>query len=87
METIEALFTWLHRAHGINLTIGYDAYDRGHFISGLATTIKLSLLCILFSLVIGVAGAAAQGARSRIVRWLVGGYIAFFRNTPPLIQL
>lgn len=87
MEEFEALFTWLHREHGINLTIGYDAYDRSRFVEGLWVTIKLSVLCIVFSLVIGVLGAAAQGARSRLARWLVGGYIAFFRNTPPLIQL
>ena len=28
-----------------------------------------------------------QGARSRVVRAIVQGYIQFFRNTPPLVQL
>lgn len=87
MDGIEAFFRWLHQAQGINLTVGYDAYDRQRFLSGLWTTVQLSVLCILLSLAIGIAGAWAQGARSRLIRWGMHGYIAFFRNTPPLIQL
>ncbi|MDE0714185.1 MAG: amino acid ABC transporter permease, partial [Gammaproteobacteria bacterium] len=43
--------------------------------------------CVILSVVIGLIGAWLQGARSRLVRSLVQGYIQFFRNTPPLIQL
>jgi len=42
---------------------------------------------VILSVVIGLIGAWLQGARSRLVRSLVQGYIQFFRNTPPLIQL
>src|SRR3546814_12521690 len=38
-------------------------------------------------MVIGLAGAWAQGARSALLRRAVAGYIEFFRNTPPLVQL
>lgn len=65
----------------------YDERQAGKLISGLSLTIQLSIACIFFSLVIGVVGAWLQGARSAIVRGLVQGYIQFFRNTPPFVQL
>lgn len=87
MDSIAEFFLWLRWEHGINLSIGYDDWQRSRFVSGLWTTVQLSALSILFSLVVGVIGAAAQGAPSRIIRFAVGGFVAFFRNTPPLIQL
>lgn len=87
MDAVADFFLWLRAEHGINLSIGYDDWQRGRFFYGLWTTIKLSTLSIFFSLVIGVIGAAAQGAPSRLVRFSVGAFVAFFRNTPPLIQL
>ena len=50
-------------------------------------TVKLSVVCVILSVVIGLAGAWLQGSPSRVVRNFVQGYIQFFRNTPPLIQL
>lgn len=50
-------------------------------------TIKLSIICVILSVIIGLLGSWLQSARSRIIRSLVQGYIQFFRNTPPLIQL
>jgi polar amino acid transport system permease protein len=80
-------FRWLNDAHGINFSIFYDPYDRDRFVLGLWTTLYLSVVCILLSLVIGVLGAWLQGARSRLVRGAVQGYVQLFRNTPPLVQL
>ena len=34
MESFWAWFRWLHDATGINLTIFYDPFDRGRFVSG-----------------------------------------------------
>jgi polar amino acid transport system permease protein len=87
VQSGEQLFRWLDDAYGVNITIGYDDYDRARFVEGLVTTLELSAICIVLSLAIGVLGAWVQGARSPVLRRLVGGYIAFFRNTPPLIQL
>ncbi len=39
------------------------------------------------SVVIGVVGAWVQGSRLRVLRLVTQGYIQFFRNTPPLVQL
>jgi polar amino acid transport system permease protein len=50
-------------------------------------TVKLSVVCIVLSVVIGIAGAWVQGSRFRIARTIVHWYIQAFRNTPPLVQL
>ena len=65
----------------------YEERQQDKILSGIWVTIKLSVACVIFSLIIGVIGAWAQGARSRIVRAVVQGYIQFFRNTPPFVQL
>ena len=80
METVETFFQWLNQSHGINLTIGYDAWDRGQFFGGLWMTVKLSVLSILFSLLVGVTGAWAQGSPYFALRAPVGLFVTFFRN-------
>ena len=50
-------------------------------------TLQLSVVCVILSVVIGVVGAWLQGSPVKVVRTVVQGYIQFFRNTPPLIQL
>lgn len=87
MEFLDQFFHWLKQAHGVNLTIGYDDYDRGRFFTGFWTTIKLSSLSIVFSLIVGAIGAGVQGSPNRSLRMLVGLFVSFFRNTPPLVQL
>ena len=87
MEALEGFFAWLYSEHGINLTIGYDAYDRDRFLHGIWTTTLLSVLSICCSLLIGAVGAWAQSSPLRVLRVFMGAFIAFFRNTPPLVQL
>lgn len=87
MDQIERAFRWLYDAHGINLTIFYDAVDRLQFLKGVWTTIHLAVVCVVLSILIGAVGVRLQGLKSAPVRWLVAGYINFFRNTPPLVQL
>src|SRR6266850_2548471 len=87
---LQPLWDWfrvLHDTTGIKLTIFYDAFDRGRFIGGFLTSIRLMGVCLVASVVIGVIGAWIQGSRSRILRLVTQGYIQFFRNTPPLVQL
>lgn len=69
-------FIWLH-----------DERQMARVLSGLWVTIKLSVACLILSVIIGIVGAWAQGAKSRLLRGIVAGYVQFFRNTPPLIQL
>ena len=65
----------------------YEPVQQGKILSGIWMTIKLSIACLFFSVIIGVVGAFLQGSRSRITRMIVQGYIQFFRNTPPFVQL
>lgn len=80
-------FRWLYETTGINLSIFYDAFDRTRFLAGLLMTLRLSAICIVLSVVIGIIGAWLQDSRLKAVRVLVYWYIQFFRNTPPLVQL
>lgn len=65
----------------------YDPAQAERVLSGFWMTIKLSVVCVILSVVIGVVGAWLQGSPNKIARNFVQGYIQFFRNTPPLIQL
>ncbi|MEM9147145.1 MAG: amino acid ABC transporter permease [Pseudomonadota bacterium] len=65
----------------------YDERQQGKILSGIWMTVKLSIACVILSVVIGIVGAWMQGARSAITRAIVQGYIQFFRNTPPFVQL
>lgn len=87
MEQIAQFFRWLYEAHGINLTIFYDALDRQQFLNGVWITIHLAIFCVILSIAIGAVGVWLQGLKSAPVRWLIAAYINFFRNTPPLVQL
>jgi len=87
MDDVAAWFLALHRTTGIKLTIFYDAYDRARFFEGFVTTIKLSAYCLVLSLVLGALAAWLAGSRVALVRRAVTGFVALFRNTPPLVQL
>ena len=87
MDDVARAFAWLHQATGIKLTIFYDAYDRGRFLQGFVTTLKLSAYCLAGSLLLGAALAWLRESRSKAVRGAVAGFVELFRNTPPLVQL
>lgn len=87
MDPIYDWFRQLYWDHGINLTIVYDGFDRRRMLNGLWMTIKLSAICLVLSVAIGILGAWLQGSRLVWTRRIVQGYIQFFRNTPPLVQL
>jgi polar amino acid transport system permease protein len=87
---VDVIYDWfrqLYIDHGINLTIIYDGFDRRRMLGGLWTTVHLSAICLVLSIVIGLVGAWLQGARNPLLRLVIQGYIQFFRNTPPLVQL
>ena len=87
---LQPLWDWfrvLHETAGIKLTIFYDAFDRARFLQGFLISVRLMAVCLIASVVIGVVGAWIQGSRLRVLRLVTQGYIQFFRNTPPLVQL
>jgi len=70
-----------------NFIYFYDATQADRVLEGIWTTLQLSIVCVILSVVIGVTGAWLQTLPNKILRMMVQGYIQFFRNTPPLIQL
>jgi len=71
---------------GWDFVVLYDGWSARQFIHGIGTTVKLALICIAASCIIGLTGAlAAYGPRP--LRWLVQGYVELLRNTPSLAQL
>jgi len=87
VDEVAAWFLWLHKTTGIKLTIFYDGYDRARFVEGFVTTVKLSAYCLVLSLALGGVAAWLAGSRIAVVRRAVNGFVALFRNTPPLVQL
>jgi len=65
----------------------YDERQQGKILGGIWMTVQLAVACVIFSVIIGIAGAWLQGAKSALLRAVVQGYIQFFRNTPPFVQL
>src|SRR3974377_1750491 len=87
LQPIWNWFRTLHDTTGINLTIFYDSVDSARFFNRFLPSVRLMAVCIICSVIIGVIGAWIQGSRLRMLRLMTQGYIQFFRNTPPLVQL
>jgi len=87
-EAISHFFLELYKSDPKwNFIFFYDPVQMDRVIEGFWTTIELAVVCVLFSVVIGIVGAWMQNQHNRFLRLLVQSYIQFFRNTPPLIQL
>ena len=87
MDYIYNLLIKLYETTGWDFNFIYSEFERHHFFNGILLTIALSLVCIFFSLVIGVLGAAIEFSKFTVIKSFVHTYIQFFRNTPPLIQM
>lgn len=88
LENIQVFFRHFSSTHpSWNFIFLYDGGQWSKVISGTWMTVKLSVSCIIVSIIIGIIGAAMQGAHNRILRASVATYIHFFRNTPPFVQL
>ena len=88
IESVQAWFRALAETHPKwNFIYLYDPVQAARIGEGLWMTLQLSVACVVLSVLIGVTGAWLQGSRQAAVRAFVQGYIQFFRNTPPLIQL
>jgi len=70
-----------------NFIFFYEERQWNDMLGGFLMTIQLSVVCVIFSVVIGIIGAGLQGSHSKVLRGIVNGYIQFFRNTPPFVQL
>ncbi len=87
MNVFQQFFYWLYVEYGINFIVFYDSWEFNRYLIGLRNTLFLCVVCVILSVIVGVIGAWLQRSRFGPARWLVFGYIQFFRNTPPLAQL
>lgn len=84
---LSGFFKRLYDETGLNFVIFYEQYEYDRFLEAIGVSVKLIVACLIFSLVVGIIGAWAQGSKSRWTRLVIAGYIQIFRNTPPLVQL
>ncbi len=54
---------------------------------GLLMTLKISLMSMVFSFVIGIIGGIMKVSKSETLRDLAGVYVTFFRNIPLLVVI
>ncbi|MCH7889696.1 MAG: amino acid ABC transporter permease [Proteobacteria bacterium] len=87
LDQLTPFFRRIYDDTGLNFVIFYEQYEYDRFIQAIWVSLTLIVACLIFSFVVGIVGAWAQGARSRIVRLGMAGYIQVFRNTPPFVQL
>ena len=87
MQPIYDWFRDFYERTGINLTFIYDDFDRARMIKGFFLTLELAVVTIILSILVGIAGAWLQGSKLVWIRRIVAGFISFFRNTPPLVQI
>jgi polar amino acid transport system substrate-binding protein len=74
----------LNEYTGINLTLIYDQFDRKQFLLGLATTLFLTVACIIGSLAIGLFGALCGESKNTLIRYPARASCELARMTPPL---
>jgi len=88
MNSFQQYFYDLAQTHTKwNFIFFYEPLQFERLLTGLWVTIELSVICVILSVIIGLSGAWLQRSHIKVVRYLVQGYIQFFRNTPPLVQL
>jgi polar amino acid transport system permease protein len=59
----------------------------GWLLSGINTTVQLSLVSIALAFVLGLFIAVMRMSQVTPIRWLAHVYLEFFRNTPLLVQI
>ncbi|MDR0806902.1 MAG: amino acid ABC transporter permease [Enterobacteriaceae bacterium] len=82
-ETLLAFF----KSIGLNYSFVLDSMDRTAFLDGMLVSLRLCLLTLPVSLIIGVLFTGALGSRFRWVKAPVSAFIELVRNTPVLVQL
>lgn len=87
MSVISTWFRDLYETTGWNFVYMYETFEQERLIDGMILTLQLSAACLVFSILIGIVGAWLQDSPFKLLRLIVQGYISFFRNTPPMVQL
>lgn len=81
-------FVWLSIVRaGVQIDLASVWEYRTRLWSGFVMTIALSAGALVFSLLIGVATAAARRSRVLVLRYLATAYVEAIRGTPLLVQI
>jgi polar amino acid transport system permease protein len=87
LDLLTPFFRRLYDETGWNFVIFYERYEWDRFTEAIWVSLELIVASLFFSLIVGIVGAWLQGSPIRAVRLFMSGYIQFFRNTPPYVQL
>jgi polar amino acid transport system permease protein len=87
VDFITDFFRELYEDTGVNLTVLYDPFDIDRFFYGIVTTVELFLIAAMVSVAIGLVGAGFLSLPYGVPKAVTRAYVAFFRNTPPLVQI
>lgn len=89
---IRSGYDFLASSAGFDIGESLFAFDSGEpywraFLVGLTNTLRVAVLGILLTTVIGTLIAVGRFSRNALVRGLCVSYVEFFRNVPILLQL
>ena len=65
----------------------FDTLFSSIFIVPALTTLGITVVAMALAMLLGFGGALAALSRYRALRWLVQGYLGFFRGVPVLVQI
>ncbi len=89
---IQSGFDFLARPAGFDIGESLYAFDSNHpywqaFLVGLTNTLRVAVIGIILTTVLGVLLGVGRFSRNALVRGLCYAYVEFFRNVPVLLQL
>jgi general L-amino acid transport system permease protein len=89
---IQSGFDFLSSPAGFDIGESLYAFDSGEsywraFVVGLTNTLRVAMLGIVLTTVIGTLVGVGRFSRNALVRGLCVSYVEFFRNVPVLLQL
>jgi len=87
METFAHWFEELNASTGWNFSVFYIRWETEKYFSGVLIASELAVWGLAGCVVVGCLCMFARLSRFRLARWLVTGYVEFFRNTPGLAQV
>ena len=89
---IQSGFDFLLQTAGFDIGESLFAFDSSEkywraFLVGLTNTLRVALLGILFTTLLGTLVGVGRFSRNALVRGLCSAYVEVFRNIPILLQL
>ena len=92
LRGIQSGFDFLGGVAGFDIGESLFAFDSGEpywraFLVGFVNTLRVAVLGIIFTTILGTLIGVGRFSRNALVRGLCSAYVEFFRNVPILLQL